>query len=95
MFVNISNVMVACYPNQWIRVAIPLTMIGQELIQNNNIICIFSRKLKYFCSTNTINLNVREVFNVVQPIQSTLLCAQILGSASRKFERCTAFSEML
>ena len=32
MFLNISNVMMACYPiSEW-RVAIPLRMIGQELI---------------------------------------------------------------
>ena len=29
---------------------------GRELIQNNNIICIFSRKLNYFNSTSKINL---------------------------------------
>ena len=38
------------------RSAIQLRMIGWELIQNNNIICIFSRKLIYFSSTSTINM---------------------------------------
>ena len=36
--------------------AIQLKMIGRKLIQNNNIICIFSRKLNYFSSTSTIKL---------------------------------------
>ena len=39
--------------NQRIRGVIQLGMIGQELIQNNNTICVFSRKLNYFCSTST------------------------------------------
>ena len=43
MFVNISNIMMTCYPIS----AIQLRMIGWELIQNNNIICIFMRKLTY------------------------------------------------
>ena len=36
------------------RGAIQMKMIGWELIQNNNIICIFSRKSNYFSSTSTI-----------------------------------------
>ena len=36
------------------RGTIQLKMIGWELTQNNNIICIFLRKLKYFSSTSTI-----------------------------------------
>ena len=35
------------------RGAIQLKMIGWELIQNSNIICIFSRKLNNFSSTST------------------------------------------
>ena len=42
--------------NQWMKGAIQLKMIGWKLIQNNNIICIFSRKLNYFSSTRTIKL---------------------------------------
>ena len=42
------------------RGAIQLKMIGWELIQNNNIICIFSRKLNYFSSTSTIIVDQME-----------------------------------
>ena len=37
------------------RGAIQLRMIGWQLTQNNNIICIFSKKLNYFCSTSMTN----------------------------------------
>ena len=36
------------------RGVIQLRMIDPELIHNNNLICIFSRKLNYFCSTSAI-----------------------------------------
>ena len=35
-------------PNQWMRGPIPQRMIGQELFQNNNLICIFTQKIKLF-----------------------------------------------
>ena len=59
MFVNISNVMVDCYPIR-MRGTIQMKMIGWKLVENNNIICIFSRKLNYFSSTSTIIQRVKE-----------------------------------
>ena len=56
MFLNICNVNDGFLYNQWMKGAIQLKTIGWKLIQNNNIICIFSRKLNYFSSTSTIKL---------------------------------------
>ena len=51
MILNISNIY---YLIGEIRGAIQLRMIGGEFIQNNNNICIFSRRLTCFSSTGTI-----------------------------------------
>ena len=40
-----------------------MKMIGWQLIQNNNIICIYLRQLNYFSSTSTINFSVDSLKN--------------------------------
>ena len=47
--------------NQWMRDVMQMKMIGWELIQNNNIICIFLRKLNYFISISTIKVFWSEI----------------------------------
>ena len=52
-----------------------MKMIGWELIQNNNIICIFSRKSNYFSSTSTI-IDVNEKCSVLRT--KSARCSRVL-----------------
>ena len=58
---------------------IHLKMVGWELIQNNNIICIFLRKLDYFSSTRTVVITI--AFSEIESLHLSLLALmlQIIG----------------